>query len=438
MMSFTWLKRYFPSGLYGRAAMILILPIVFLQLVVSIAFIQRHYEDVAGQMTKTMVQELQLVLRVINGAANADLARSNLNSELMELDFSVEFNNGLILANKIRWFDFSGRVIIQTLQDALPELKAIQLPDNRIVVLQANTVHGLVNLSFARWRVSASNPHQLLVTMIFFGILMTVIAYLFLRNQLRSITKLADAAQAFGHGHNITYTPTGATEVRAAGQAFLEMRDQIERDTEQKNLMLSGVSHDLRTPLTRMKLGLSFFENEQVELLLRDVEAMERLINEFLNYVNGVSEEKEQLINPKSVLISVVEDAQRLGFSVTTMHNDDIAEIMLKPNSLRRALENLISNGVRYGDHVVTSIEFAEKFICFVVEDDGPGIPEDKVAESVKPFVRLDLSRNQDKGAGVGLGLAIVTEICRSLGGKLYLSKSNHLGGLKAEIVIKR
>ena len=418
--------------------MILIMPIVLLQLVVSVAFIQRHYEDVARQMTRTMVHELQFLLRIINEAPSVDDARSNFDRELGELGFFIDFNSDLMATDQIRWFDFSGRVITQTLREALPDLGAVQLPDNRIVILQADTVHGLVNLRFARWRVSASNPHQLLVTMIFFGILMTIIAYLFLRNQLRSITKLADAAQAFGHGRNITYTPTGATEVRAAGQAFLEMRDQIERDTEQKNLMLSGVSHDLRTPLTRIKLGLSFVENEQAEPLLRDVEAMERLINEFLNYVNGISDEDEQFMNPKSILASVVKDAQRLGSAVTIMPTDNIDAIMLKPNSLYRALENLIGNGVRYGDHVTTSIEFSEKFVRFVVEDDGPGIPEDKVAEAVKPFVRLDHSRNQDKGAGVGLGLAIVTEICRSFKGQLHLSKSHHLGGLRAEIVIER
>ncbi len=437
-MFFSWLKRYLPKGLYWRAALILILPIILLQIVVSVAFIQRYFEDVTTQMTANMLRELTLVLRVIDAAPDHRSAQATIFGDLTELGLRIKFADESPSTDQIRWFDFSGRVLTRTLRAELPSLQAITLPNNREVILNFETVHGPVQVRFERWRVSATNPHQLLVIMVLFGALMTLIAYLYLRNQLRSITALADAAQAFGRGRNVPYEPRGALEVRAAGQAFLDMRDRIQRHMEQRTLMLSGVSHDLRTPLTRLKLGLSFIDPDEAEPLLQDVAAMERLVDEFLSFIKGAKEEEPELIDPVQLVKTVVSDAQRLGYDVDIGAIKSRGKVLLRQGSFRRALENLISNGVRYGSRVVVSFEATATSLLFRVEDNGPGIPIERRGEAIEPFTRLDPSRNQDKGLGVGLGLAITREIAYGNGGILELGTSERLGGLQADIFVQR
>lgn len=436
-MSFGWLKNYLPRGLYGRAALILILPVVFLQLVVSIAFIQRHFEDVTTQMTQTVLRELDLVLGATQTAASRDEALAQMAPFTETLELKVKFEDPPA-EDLIRWYDFSGRVVIRTMRDDEPAISAVLLPDNDRVEVFANTPLGPLSIAFERWRVSASNPHQLLVTMVFFGALMTVIAYIYLRNQLRPITRLADAAQAFGRGRNVPYNPRGALEVRTAGHAFLDMRARIERQIEQRTMMLSGVSHDLRTPLTRLKLGLSLLDEADAEPLLRDVDDMQRLLDEFLNFAKGASEGEPELVDPGELLRGVVEDARRAGKAVSLHLVEGEGDVTLRVVPIRRALENLIGNAVRYGKHAEVSMAMTEKSLRFRVEDDGPGIAEDKRSEAVKPFARLDPARNQNQGSGVGLGLAIASDIARAHGGVLRLGHSDRLGGLQADIVIAR
>ena len=436
-MSFGWLKNYMPRGLYGRAALILVLPVVFVQLVVSIAFIQRHFEDVTTQMTRTLLRELVFVFEAVDASENTEQALAVMAPYTRPLALQVSFEP-MAEADRLRWYDFSGRVMIRTMNDRAPQIKRFVLPDNRNVTIYAETSLGPMRIGFERWRVSASNPHQLLVTMVFFGALMTVISYIYLRNQLRPITRLADAAQAFGRGRHVPYTPRGAIEVRAAGAAFLDMRARIERQIEQRTMMLSGVSHDLRTPLTRLKLGLSMLDEADADPLLRDVDDMQRLLDEFLNFAKGAGEGEAEAVDPIALAKAVVEDAQREGKQVALAEVEGDGKIMLRPVPMRRALENLIGNAVRYGTRAEVSVMLTDKSLRLRVEDDGPGIPEDKRGEAIKPFTRLDPSRNQDKGSGVGLGLAIASDIARAHGGVLRLGQSDRLGGLSADIVIAR
>ena len=293
---------------------------------------------------------------------------------------------------------------------------------------------------FDRRRMSPAAPHQLIVTMVVFGLLMTVIAFLYMRNQLRPVKRLADAAQAFGRGHTVPYYPSGAIEVRAAGSAFLDMRARIERQIEQRTLMLSGVSHDLRTPLTRLKLGLAMIDEEDAAPMLQDVAEMQQMLDAFLDFSRGVSESTPEKVDPVALLKQVVEDARRADRNVALVACEvpEGDTVTLRPTAIRRAVENLIANAVRYGTRVEVSLAVTPKFLRIRVEDDGPGIPADKRAEAVKPFQRLDASRNQNQGGGVGLGLAIVADIARAHGGALRLGDSERLGGLCADIVIGR
>lgn len=437
-MSFAWLKRYMPRSLYGRAALILVLPVVTLQLVVSVVFIQRHFEGVTEQMSRSVALELRYLLdemRQETTPQNA-LERVNVVAKSLRYDLAFVDETQIPAENARRWYDFSGIVVLRALNEDLPELRILDLPDDYRIVPYLQTQHGMLRIGFDRPRVSATNPHQLLVNMVFFGFLMTVIAFFYLRNQLRPITRLGRVAEAFGRGQTLPYNASGAVEVRAAGNAFLAMRARIERQIEQRTMMLSGVSHDLRTPLTRLKLGLSMLDDAEREPLERDVEDMRRLLDEFLNFASGSTEGEQERCDPLALTRSVVEDAIRMGTNVELSVEEAGRAIMLNPVAIRRALENLLSNAVRYGSLAQVSVLRTEKTVIFRVEDDGPGLPADLHGAAVKPFVRLDPSRNQDKGTGVGLGLAITNDIARAHGGTLRFGESARLGGLRAEVVI--
>ncbi|WP_299030587.1 ATP-binding protein [uncultured Sulfitobacter sp.] len=439
-MSWNLLKHYMPRGIYGRAALILLLPVVFLQLVVTVIFAQRHFEGVTHQMTDTMLRELALVVQTIDEAPDLAQGRAAVAQELEPLAIDVRKAAPEQARNLRRWYDYSGRVLTQRMSERMTGFVAVDLVTGGEVLVFVQTRHGLVQIEFDRKRISASNPHQMFVYTIAFGFLMTLIAIIYLRNQLRPIKRLARAAEAFGRGRHIPYTPAGAVELRAAGSAFVDMRHRIERHIEQRTLMLSGVSHDLRTPLTRLRLGLAMLDEDEAEPLLRDVADMQGMLDEFLDFAKGAAEGEPEPVDPFAMVTDIIEDAQRAGRDVTLMLREGEGQgtVLLREGAMRRAIDNLISNGVRYGARAEVSVMMSEKTLRIRVEDDGPGIPQDKREQATKPFTRLDPSRNQDKGGGVGLGLAIAVDVARSHGGVLRLGESERLGGLRADIVIAR
>lgn len=438
---FRRLKKLVPSGLYGRAALILIVPVVTIQLVVSVTFIQRHFERVTRQMTGAVVIEIGYVLEEVAEAPTLTAAQKTLDRIGSALNFAVRLPSDVLPgADEREALDLSGREVIDTLRAGDARVRRVQLlTDPQRVKILVDSAKGPLSLEIDRGRLSASNPHQLLVLMIFTSVLMTFIAYGFLRNQLRPIERLAAAAAAFGKGQHVSYRPRGAQEVRAAGAAFLDMRARIERQIEQRTLMLSGISHDLRTPLTRLRLGLSLLPDDpEITALLGDVSDMERLVDEFLAFSRGDAMEEAEDTDVLSLVRHVVENAQRAGQAVTLGSADPVGQVRMRPAAVARALENLIGNAVRYGSKAVVSVALGERVLRLSVEDDGPGIPKDRRDEALNPFSRLDAARNPNKGGGVGLGLSIATDIARSHGGSLRLSDSEALGGLKAEIIIAR
>jgi two-component system osmolarity sensor histidine kinase EnvZ len=436
-MLFTWLKRYVPRSLYGRAALILLAPVVTLQLVVSLVFIQRHFEDVTVQMTRNVAIELRYLLDTVTEAGSPEVALFALRQVAEPLAFEVQLPAAPPATDRKVFYDFSGSYMIRTLRAGMPDVLAIDLAsDSRRVHVWLTTPHGILRVAFDRRRVSATNPHQLLVLMLFVGFIMTLIAFVFLRNQLRPIKRLARASEAFGKGRIVPYRPTGAVEVRAAGQAFLDMRERIDRQIEQRTMMLSGVSHDLRTPLTRLRLGLAMLpEDEDTSALLRDISDMERLLDEFLAFARGDSLDDPEDCDPQQIVQQVI---QRFEDGVSLARVSGNGRAMLRPMAVTRALENLIGNARRYGSVCKVSLELTPDNVRIIVEDDGPGIPENRRAEALKPFARLDVARNQDSGGGVGLGLAIAHDIARRHGGDLMLGQSQSLGGLRVDLVLAR
>lgn len=432
-----------PRGLYGRAALILIVPIVAIQLVVSIVFVQRHFEGVTRQMVNNIANDIDLVTQTIAGTSSHGDAAAALLPITRALEFSFAFvdESALPAKDTRRGIDLSGIAVIDAFHRTVPQVRVVDLAsDSRAATLYLDTDLGPMMLTFARGRVSALNPHQLLVFMIFTSLIMTVVAFLFLRNQLRPIRRLARAAEAFGKGRVVPYAPSGALEVRSAGRAFLDMRARIERQIEQRTLMLSGVSHDLRTPLTRMRLALSLLpDDREAAELGKDLADMERMIDEFLAFARGDQAEVMAAQDPVALARDAVEGAVRSGLDAR-LHapQSEPVTIVCRPLALRRALDNLILNAGRYGNRIEVRVELDPESVIFTVEDDGPGIPAEKRAEAVRPFTRLDTARNQDVGPGVGLGLAITDDIARNHGGHLTLGASVALGGLMARIEIPR
>ncbi|SEK91917.1 ATP-binding protein [Roseovarius nanhaiticus] len=427
---FRWLKRTMPRGLYGRAFLILLLPVISLLLVVSVVSAQRLFEGVTRQMTTSVSREVRLMLDAPDPAPIA---------EALAITIGPVALDQIPRENVRRWYDITGIILLDEIETLLPRLRAVDLGNTQIVHLYFVQDGQGTRMTVDRRRFSASNPHQLFVNMLFFGVLMTVIAYLYLRNQLRPITRLARAAEAFGRGRNVPYRPSGANEVRAAGSAFLDMRARIERQIEQRTLMLSGVSHDLRTPLTRLKLSLEMLEDEdEREPMLRDVRDMERLLDAFLDFARGTAEGEAEEVDPAQLIRRIAEDCERASIPATIHEISGEGTVPLRPVALRRAIENLIGNAVRYGTRAELSMVLSERALRITIEDDGPGIPEDRREEALRPFARLEPSRNQDKGPGVGLGLSIATDIVRAHGGALRLGTSERLGGLRADLVIGR
>lgn len=446
-MNFEWLKTLMPRGLYGRAALILFLPVTVVTVVVTIMFLQRHFEDVTRQMTTGMAQEINLVAARVEGAPDTAQARIAAHRIADPLGISVRIPAGGGGVQDRVFYDFSGRVVISTLHDLVPQLRAVDLSDLRDVVLTMQGAHGEYQLGFSRRRVSASNPHQLLVLLIGTSLLMTTIAAIFLRNQMRPIRKLARAAEAYGRGRVEPYRPSGATEVRQAGTAFLDMRNRLERQNEQRGLMLSAISHDLRTPLTRLRLGLTMLspdhppEDDEIEGLISDVAAMEGMVDAFLAHARAVAQDAPPAqVRALDFVQGVVADAQRGGQNVALgqVEGGADATATFRADAMRRALENLIGNAVRYGTRAEVDAALGPGYFRISVEDDGPGIPPERRDEATRPFTRLDPSRNQNMGQGVGLGLSIATDIARAHGGQLRLGDGRRLGGLRAEIVLPR
>lgn len=438
-MGFNWLKRYMPRSLYTRAALILALPVITIQLVVSVVFIQRHFEGVTRQLTTGTVLEIARIVDTANAQPDAERALAAASDLAEALVIDVRLPVRPILGDTRVFYDWSSQTFIPFIRERLPGVTGFDLSDLRRVRLTVTTRNGVMEIAFWRGRVSASNPHQLLVLMVFVSVVMTVIAAIYLRNQLRPIKRLAEAAEAFGRGRTLPYRPAGATEVRSAGSAFLDMRNRIERQTQSRTMMLSSVSHDLRTPLTRIRLGLSMLDpTPETGALQDDVVEMEAMIARFLDFARLEALDDPVPTPPGQLVNDLVDRFRRGGQRLDTGRVASTGDVLLRPQAITRALENLAANAFRHGQTVRLSVQAGDRAVIFRVEDDGPGIAESDRAEALKPFSRLDTARNQDRGGGVGLGLAIAEDIARQHGGSLRLGRSDSLRGLRADLILAR
>lgn len=423
-----------PRSLFARALLILLLPVLLLQGVVAATFIRRHYEGVTEQMASGVARELAYAVGLIE-TEGAAAAQARLSALALPLAMTLDFTPGAVVTGeaRLRAVDLTGRVATDAFRRELQRPMSIDFagPD-RFVEARIQTAEGVLVARIERRRLVAANPHQLLVVTGIAATLLTVVAVIFLRNQVRPIRDLAAAADAFGKGWSLRFTPRGAEEVRRAGAAFLAMRARIERQIESRTLMLSGVSHDLRTPLTRMKLELAMLPPApEVESLQADLAQMERMVEGYLAFARGEGSEAARSVDVGELLRHTVEEARRGGGRVD-LHLEAALVSVVRPEALRRALTNLIANARRFGSSVAVTALRRSKGIEILIDDDGPGIAPEQREEVFRPFVRLERSRNFDTG-GTGLGLTIARDMVRGQGGELTLHEAPG-GGLRARL----
>ena len=438
-------KRYLPKSLFGRALLILLAPILVLQIVVASIFVQRFFDALTAQMATAVARELNFAITRIEDLDSVADARSAIAE--MSGQFGIEMGldeGGVIESRALRkFYDFTGGVIEETFKDLLHRPMALDLVSSRKYVdARIVTSKGVLRALVPRRRLNPSNPHQLLVWMVLTGVILVVVSVVFLRNQIRPINELARVAAAFGRGRSPAFRPSGAEEVRSAGAAFIDMRMRIERAMEQRTRMLSGVSHDLRTPLTRMKLALAVAEDTpEMREIGRDIDEMGHMLDAFLNFARGEGGEISEPADPTALAEEVAADARRKGIEITLFSRIETMgerEVEMRRGAVKRCLTNLVDNAASYGAHVALSVRLARRTLEFTVEDDGPGIPADKREEVLRPFTRLDEARNQNVASGVGLGLSIAQDIARAHGGSLHLDDSPRLGGLRATVLLPR
>ncbi|MBC8240412.1 MAG: HAMP domain-containing protein [Alphaproteobacteria bacterium] len=430
------LKRFLPKSLFGRAIIIVVAPVVLLQLVSAVVIYNRHLDTVTRRLARSVAGDIGFVAAALTRNKD-DLARVHIlqsaNSRL-NLSFSLIPGQKLTVGPLPRPYSPLEAVLIHTIDEWL------ELPfsiENRVrqkyYLIDVAFEDGVLRVLAPHNRITSGALAALILWIVGSSFLLLAIAIMFLRNQVRPILRLADAADRFGQGRDVEdFSPSGAVEVRRAGDAFLRMRDRIDRHIRQRTEMLAGVSHDLRTPLTRLKLELAMLHDVPAATAMQsDVDEMEGMIEGYLAFARGAVGEPAVDTDVNALLDEAVGDARRHGGVVEFTANGDLRG-HLRPMSLRRCLDNLLGNAQRYAEHSTLTARREGEMIEIIVDDDGPGIPEAEREAAFRPFYRLENSRNQGTG-GVGLGLAITQDTVRNQGGEVVLDTAPQ-GGLRAII----
>jgi two-component system osmolarity sensor histidine kinase EnvZ len=430
---FKHLKRFMPRSLFGRVSLILLTPLVFVMTITTFVFIDRHWEDSTQRLSQDIAGNLAALVE-IRKSSNWPPERISQFAK-KHFDFRIHFNK-----SKARQHPFltpmrsiGAGFLMEALHQSLIDPFQVIINKNTIdveVVLTDEVIH----VSMSRKRLLSKTAPVFLMWQLGTPILFFIIAAIFMHNQIRPIRRLAYAANRFGKGREVRkFKPEGAFEVRQAGIAFNLMRERIERQITQRTEMLAGVSHDLRTPLTRMGLQLAMLkETAELKGLKTDVKEMTKMIEAYLGFARGEDGEKAQPTTLKLLLDDVIASCLKKS-SLIHLACDPALRIELRVHSMKRCITNLLENALRYAHQVWIHVEQSSQWVTLFIEDDGPGIAKEKREDVFKPFFRLEQSRNIDTG-GVGLGLAIAKDLVHQHGGKISLRDSPK-GGLR--VVVK-
>ncbi len=436
------IKSFLPRSLFGRSLLIIITPIVLIQVIATFMFFDRHWSKMAQRMSFAVAGEVALIAKTIEENPDQANVERIIKLAAQDLELLASYDeNAALDAEKITpyshvWESMVGESLTRELHGQLRRPFSLNVDfEEKWVEVSVQLEKGVLNVSLPQRRLFSSSAYIFLLWMIGASIILLLIAILFMRNQIRPIRKLAVAAERFGKGWDVpSFKPSGAREVRQASEAFLQMHKRIKRQIAQRTDMLAGVSHDLRTPITRLKLQLAILgDSPDATAMKQDLAEMEKMIEGYLDFVRGEGVEQLSLVDLNAMLDKVAQDARRQGHEAS-VNLDEPVQLMLRPMAFERCLANLVNNAVRYGDHVWIGAQRFEDRLEITVDDNGPGIPEDQYEDVFKPFYRVDQARDTGSGS-VGLGLPIVMDIVYAHGGKIELGKSAH-GGLRVMITL--
>ena len=411
------------------------LPLLLLQVVSAFVFYNRHWEDVGRRLALGLGGDISVLVDAIETYPNGPERDWVLDRARHNFSLVTDWREGEKLPTLRPHRPFGA--VDWTLERVLPEQLAypfhFDTSNGEQVIIRVQLANGVLEVTAPRKRLFSSTTYIFIAWMVGTSLILLSVAIYFLRGQIRPIRRLAQAAESFGKGMQVVnFKPEGAREVRQAANAFLQMRERIQRQITQRTEMLAGVSHDLRTPLTRMKLQLAMLpENNYAAGLRGDVSEMEKMVDGYLAFARGEGSEVPEQVSLQQILEEVVEDARRNGADVA-LENGIGVQITVRPHAIKRALTNLIDNASRHSYEVYVSAIRKGEVVEITVDDDGPGIPKAQRESVFKPFFRIDQSRNVETG-GVGLGLTIARDVVRNHGGDLVLGESA-AGGLRALI----
>ena len=433
----TWrrVSHFMPKGLYARSLIIVIAPMILLQSVVAFVFMERHWQTVTVRLSAAVTRDIAAIIDMIETYDDPDNANViRIAQDRLGLKIDLLPPDPLPAPGPKPFFSILDQILSEEITRQINRPYWIDTVGNsNIVEVRIKLDDAVLRVFARRSQAYASNTHIFLLWMGGTSLVLLSIAVAFLRNQIRPILHLASAAESFGKGRPTqNFQPRGADEVRRAGRAFIQMRERIERQIEQRTAMLTGVSHDLRTILTRFKLQLALAGPKfDTAALDRDIEDMKSMLEGYMAFARGEAMEDTGTLDMADVFRQLSEEAELRGRKVTTAMEGP-AEVNVRPEAFRRLLANVTGNALRYATEVRVEMVHRPGVILITVDDNGPGIPADQREEVFKPFVRLDTARNLD-ASGTGLGLAIARDIARSHGGDITLGDSA-MGGLRAVI----
>ena len=426
------IKKILPKKFFYRSLIIVATPIILLQIIITVVFFDSLLIKANKGMTRSLVSEVKTLYDIYQ--SNEPNKEKILDLYNKNFDFVVRLKLDEIFPEEIpeRWYSPMDRSLRRELKSVFQNYYWFDTTSYKeIIYLKIKYKKGFLQIFFPKSKISPSSARIFALWITFPGLLLIMVAIVFLKNQTRPIVKLAKAAESFGKGEFIKeFKPSGAKEIRQAAYEFDRMRKRISIHLNQRSEMLSGISHDLRTPLTRLKLQLALLKQQDLaKKMSDDIEEMERMLNEYLEFSRHQKNEETDTVNVNDLIVDIIKKYDNNQINVNFGEN---LKINLRLNAIKRCLTNLIDNGLSYGKKVEIITKKTIKDLIIYIDDNGPGIPEEEHKNVMKPFYRIDKSRGQNK-AGVGLGLSIANDIIRAHGGNIYLDKSP-LSGLRVKI----
>lgn len=433
------IKKLLPRSLLGRSLLILTLPIILIITISTYIFFERHWAKMSSRLAFSVAGEVGLIVDWYSNTRSEEERALLAKKTYQHLQLGTQFFEGSVLSEEKSKYIWRGNIIKKLLNHEL--LKVLGQP-YRIVVdtnekwiqIQVQLSNGVLIITSPERRLFSSSGYVFLLYMVGISTFLMVVSILFMRNQIRPIKRLAIAADRFGKGRDVPFFKIeGAREVRQAARAFLGMRDRLSRQIEQRTAMLAGVSHDLRTPLTRIKLQASMFgDSKDKEALLSDIDDMERMMNAYLQFARGDGQEEMERVDLIAMLNRLKQKFYGEELNVELKSNEEELFVFLKPVAMERAISNIFSNAQKYASDLFITVKVKEDHIKIHFDDSGRGVKPENYEEVFKPFYREETSRNQKTG-GTGLGLPITKDIILAHGGEIYLDKSPK-GGLRVKI----